>query len=272
MTSLHGGFARSGRGKRADVLEYQGRPEPEAPQVLERLDEVTAALAALREVAGQEEPMGRALQRGVDQVIRAVPAATMASVTILRGDGAAETLACSTDRALTIDADQYTAGEGPCLEAARTGEVVRASVDQARDRWPRFTRSAQQAGVASYLSAPLLLDEKFAGSLNLYSDLPHGFGDLDEALLRLYVTAAVAALAHARRYSEVRRLADQLSEALKSRELIGQAAGVVMATHKISADEAFQVLCRQSQNSNTKLREVAAAIVASAQRRADTFS
>jgi GAF domain-containing protein len=236
------------------------------PDVLERLDGVTAALKGLREVLSREEELGRALQRSVDQITHAVPMATMASVTVLRGHGAAETVACSSARVWAIDSDQYAAGEGPCLEAARTGEIVRVSVEQARERWPQFARSAQQAGVKSYLSAPLMLDDEFAGSLNLYSELPHGFGELDEAFLGLYVAATAAALANARRYTEVRTLADQLGQALESREVIGQAVGVLMATQRISADEAFGVLSRQSQNSNTKLREIAAAIVADARR------
>ena len=82
--------------------------------------------------------------------------------------------------------------------AARTGDVVRTGVEQARERWPEFARSAQAAGIESYLSCPLLIDEEFARSLNLYSEQPHGFADFDVALLRLYVTAAVAAIANAR--------------------------------------------------------------------------
>lgn len=233
--------------------------------VLERLDEVTVALSGLREVLDREEAVGRVLQRGVDQITRAIPSATMASVTVLRGDDA-ETVACSSERVWTIDSDQYAAGEGPCLEAARTGEIVRAGVEQARERWPGFARSAQLAGVASYLSAPLIVDDEFAGSLNLYSERSHGFGDLDEALLRLYVAAATAALANARRYAEVRILAEQLGQALETREVIGQAVGVLMAWRGVSAEQAFADLARQSQNTNTKLRELAASVVAGARR------
>jgi GAF domain-containing protein len=233
--------------------------------VLERLDGVTVALSGLREVLDREEAVGQVLQRGVDQITSAIPSAALASVTVLRGDDA-ETVACSSERVWAIDSDQYAAGEGPCLQAARTGEIVRVGVEQARERWPEFARSAQLAGVASYLSAPLIVDDEFAGSLNLYSEKPHGFGELDEALLRLYVTAATAALANARRYAEVRVLAEQLGQALESREMIGQAVGVLMARRGVSAEQAFQDLARQSQNTNTKLRELAASVVASTRR------
>ena len=243
----------------------EGKERPDA-DVVELLDEVTVALGDLSKLLELEEELARTLQRGIDQVVRAIPGAEMASVSVLRGD-TAETVASSSDRVLVIDADQYAAGEGPCLEAARSGETVRVGVEQATRRWPDFARSARKAGIESYLSAPLLIDEKFAGSLNLYSEQPHGFGDLDEALLRLYVTAATAAIVNARRYAEARRLAGQLRQALDSRAVIDQARGVLMARRGITAEQAFTELSRESQTTNVKLREVAARLVEAACRR-----
>jgi GAF domain-containing protein len=250
------------QGKGGSVPDYERLHESD---VLVRLDEVTDALSGLRGMLEREEALGRVMQRAVDLITSAVPTAAMASVTVLRNEEP-ETVACSSERVWALDSDQYAAGEGPCLEAARIGQVVRATLEQARERWPGFAGSAQKTGVASYMSAPLVLDDEFAGSLNLYSEKPEGFGDLDEALLRLYVTAVTAAVANARRYVEVCSLADQLGQALESREMIGQAIGVLMATRGFSAEEAFQELSRQSQNTNTKLREIAGWVVAGARR------
>jgi GAF domain-containing protein len=144
-------------------------------------------------------------------------------------------------------------------------EVVRTGVTGAERRWPQFARSARGAGVESYLSCPLIIGEEFAGSLNLYSEQPHGFADFDVALLRLYVTAACAAIDNARRYARARQLADQLNQALNSRAIIDQAIGVLIAQTGITADRAFAELSRRSQNSNVKLREVAAQLIASQQ-------
>jgi GAF domain-containing protein len=237
---------------------------PDDQDLLQRLDDVIGAVADLSDVLTRTEDLGRVLQRGVEQVMRAIPGADMASVSILRDDSAtAETVASSGERVWAVDDDQYAAGDGPCLEAARTGRVVRVGVEQATERWPEFARSARAAGVASYLSAPLSVDEEFTGSLNLYSEQAHGFGDLDEALLRLYTTAAAAAIANARRYTQARDLATQLSQALDSRAVIDQARGIVMATHGIDAQQAFALLAKESQNTNVKLREVAARLVES---------
>lgn len=237
------------------------------PRIVQRLDEIRAALSDLSGILEREEGLGMVLQRGVDQMTLAIPGASMASVSVLRGD-TAETVAASNDRVVEIDSAQFAAGDGPCLEAARTGQIVRVSLEQASRRWPEFERSARSAGVESYLSCPLFLDEEFAGSLNLYSEEPHGFGELDEAVLRLYATAATAAVANARRYASARQLASQLGDALDSRAVIDQAIGVLMAVRGISAERAFDELARQSQNSNTKLRDVATQIVAGIQRQA----
>ena len=237
------------------------------PDLLKRLDEVISALADLSDVLAPTEDLGRVLQRSIEQVTRAIPGADMASVSVLRDDSTtAETAASSSERVWAIDDDQYAAGDGPCLEAARTGRVIRVGVEQAMERWPDFARSARAAGVASYLSAPLHVDEEFAGSLNLYSEQAHGFGDLDEALLRLYTTAAAAAIANARRYAQARSLAMQLGQALDSRAVIDQARGILMATHGIAAQQAFELLAKESQDTNVKLREVAARLVESISR------
>jgi GAF domain-containing protein len=233
--------------------------------VLRRLDEVGQALTDLGDLLAREEELGRVLQRSVNQVVKAVPGADMASVSVLRGD-AAETVASTSEQVWAIDSEQYAAGEGPCLEAARTGQLVRVGVAETRERWPAFARSARAAGVGSFLSAPLFIDEKFAGSLNLYGRAPDSFDELDESLLRLYTAAATAAIANARRYAQARRLAENLRRAIESRAVIDQAIGVVMVARQIDAEEAFQVLARESQNTNTKLRDVAARVVAAARR------
>jgi GAF domain-containing protein len=244
-------------GEKGHAMRDDRRPDAD---VVNRMDEVTATLADLADVLVGEEDLGRALQRSVEMLVRALPGADLASVSVLDGD-AAETVASSSERVWAIDADQYAEGDGPCLEAARTGEVVRTGVEEAERRWPGFARSARTAGVESYLSCPLLIDEKFAGSLNLYSEQPHGFADFDVALLRLYATAACAAIGNARRYVRARDVAGQLKLALDSRAVIDQAIGVLMARHRITAGQAFAELSRQSQDTNVKLRDIATRLV-----------
>jgi response regulator NasT len=56
----------------------------------------------------------------------------------------------------------------------------------------------------------------------------------------------------------------QLRQAIRTRPVIDQARGVLMATHACSSDEAWNVLREASQLSNTKLRKVAAVVTAGA--------
>ncbi len=225
-------------------------------EVLQRLDEVTGALAGLSRVLDEEEDLSVIMDRVCRQVVGAVPGADLASVTVLR-DGTPRSSAWTEQHTLAVDQAQYEAGEGPCLEAAVSGRVQRVAVAEAADRWPAFAGAASHLGIGSYLSAPLFIDDEYHGSLNLYGGRTHGFRELDAALLELYTTAAEAALRNARRYLRARRQAAELQEALTSRAVIDQAKGIVMAVHRISADDAFALLVDRSQRENRKLRDLA---------------
>jgi hypothetical protein len=225
-----------------------------------RLDDVSSALEQLGEVLAADGDLGALLQRTSELVIRAVPGARMASITILQ-DGEPATVACTDDRVYYLDADQYRSGAGPCLEAADTRKVVRVDLDEASDRWPTFTAAARKVGVVDYLAAPLYVGNAHAGALNLYSDVPHGFDEIDSALVEIYANAAEAVLTAFARYQNARTLATNLREALESRAVIDQAKGVLMSTHQIDADQAFALLARRSQQENVKVRELAVQIM-----------
>lgn len=224
------------------------------------LDEVTGALEALIGTLDGDGDLGVLLQQVCHQVLAVVPEADMASVTLVK-DGIPETIACTDERVFHIDADQYRAGEGPCLEAARTGKIVRVEIAQARQRWPAFAEHAIAAGAASYLAAPLVVDDRHAGSMNLYGLQDHGYRKIDGALLELYLTSVEAVLRATSRYMATRAHVEHLRAALTSRAVIDQAKGILMAARHITADQAFEVLKTQSQNENIKLHELAKQLV-----------
>ncbi|GAA0260260.1 GAF and ANTAR domain-containing protein [Saccharothrix mutabilis subsp. mutabilis] len=221
-----------------------------------QLDEASEAFEHLAAVLADEQPLGEVLQHLVESASRVIPDAENVSVTVVGAKGA-ETAAATDRKVVAIDVDQYAAGNGPCLEAARTERPVRVGVADARERWPEFSAAAERAGVKAYLSAPLLVEGSVLGALNLYSSEPRAFDPFDEALLRLFTTAASTAITGFRRYERSRELVKSLERALDSRAEIDQAKGVLMAAHGVSADEAFASLVAESQTSNTKLRVVA---------------
>jgi GAF domain-containing protein len=220
------------------------------------LDDVTGALENLAAVLAQEEELEIVLQRVCEQVVLAVPAVEHTTVTVLQ-DQKPRTCASTSDIVTGLDHVQYDAGEGPCLEAARTGRLLRVSTADAYERWPTFAAASAAEGMGSFLSAPIAIDGQHAAAINCYSSATEGFAELDERLLDLFTTAVAAALRAFQRYATARKLTEQLRTALESRAVIDQAKGVLMAVHRIDSGEAFTRLVEESQKENVKVRELA---------------
>ncbi|OZM72492.1 transcriptional regulator [Amycolatopsis antarctica] len=228
---------------------------------LRHIDDVTGAIESLTEMLDRADDLPAMLRWVCQHATEAVPGADMAGVTLLR-DGKPTTAAITDETVSEVDADQYRVGDGPCLEAATTGKVVRVDVEEAHERWPAFAASARRAGVRSYLAAPLVIDNVHSGAINLYGRQAHGFFEAEAALLELYTTAVEAGLRTASRYLDARALAGQLRTALESRAVIDQAKGIIMAARRIDADSAFALLVEQSQREQVKLRLLAERFVA----------
>jgi GAF domain-containing protein len=162
----------------------------------------------------------------------------------------------STDRVpLLLDHLQQKLGDGPCVNAAQRQSIVQIDDTRQDGRWPDFAADAASLGVRSMLCVPLWVDERCLGALSLYADQAAAFTDLHGRVTTLLATFAALALAEAQR-------ADQMHAALVNRDVIGQAKGILMERHRISADAAFGFLTRVSQAENTKLAAIAAQLVA----------
>ena len=150
-----------------------------------------------------------------------------------------------------LDAIQERHQQGPCLSAAWHGQTIRVDDLAAEQRWPLYRRDALSCTpIKSSLSFQLFSSTHTAGALNVYADKPNAFGDDAEHIG--YVLATQAALV----WDRARREED-FSVALDNRDVIGQAKGMIMARFNIGPVEAFELLKRISQNSNTKLVQVA---------------
>jgi GAF domain-containing protein len=170
-----------------------------------------------------------------------------------------------------MDGIQYVVDDGPCLTCLRTATVVTATVVTVDDitgdsRWPAFARRGRQAGAGSSVSVPLRINGDAVGALNLYSKQTHGLTDADRVRAQQFADHAAGALAQL--LQEREQTAAHLERALRSRSVIDQALGVIMARAGVDADRAFGLLRSESQHSNDKLRDVAARIVGQASRRA----
>ncbi|MFD4253689.1 MULTISPECIES: ANTAR domain-containing protein [Amycolatopsis] len=228
---------------------------------LAHLDEVTRALEELAGTVGNTDDFDVLLRVVCEQVVRVVPGADMASITVL-DDSGARSVASTDDRATRIDAAQYDEDDGPCLRAARSGQVVRVEVGTARELWPGFSAVAAGHGVASYLASPLQVRDEAMGAINLFGFGEHGFRDVDQKYLELYATVVDTVLHLSRRALRTQEQVRQLRAAMRTRGVIEQAKGILMAARRISADEAFQLLVGQSQRENVKLHTISARFVA----------
>jgi GAF domain-containing protein len=182
----------------------------------------------------------------------------------MRSNGRPATVACSDPLAQEIDEVQYLLNDGPCLHAMRSGGQV--SIDDTADRaqWPRFEAAAQaRGGIRSCLALPLIADGKPVGALNLYARGVAAFGAEQVRHAENLAQNASGGLSLMLRLASYSELTEQLRSSLTSRAVIYQALGVIMAQERCAQAKAFEILRTASQNSNLKLRDIAAAVVTS---------
>jgi GAF domain-containing protein len=164
-----------------------------------------------------------------------------------------------------IDALQQQTGEGPCLDAIAQRLMFYGEDLNSDDRWPNFGPRAALRGIRSVLALPLTTNGT-NGAINLYATYPAAFGVVDRAKGVILASLASVALTTAHSLEDEERRIGNLHSALSSREIIGQAQGILMERERIAADQAFDVLRRASQFLNIKLREVAQTLVDTGER------
>jgi GAF domain-containing protein len=189
-----------------------------------------------------------------DEAVRLIDPARHAGVILAIGRRHLEVVAATSPVPQQLDELQQREGAGPCLDAARAQAVIRIE-DVATDaRWPPFAEQATAAGVRSMLCLPLHVDTSVYGTLSVYADTPRAFKDVTESVARVLAVLAAITLSESRGRANLER-------ALESRDLIGQAKGIIMQARRVTAEEAFALLVRRSQETNTKLLAVAEAVV-----------
>lgn len=222
---------------------FHAHPNAASSRFVDGLVELSRAIS-LRPGTDQVELMTTALIAAC----AAVPGRTCASLTL--SGSSPNTPATSEPIAAMLDRLQYELGDGPCLSAIEQGSVVVSEFASER-RWPQFVEKARQTPVAGSTSYPLSVAGHPNCSLNFYSesagDQAHRQAtDLAAASFAITLTAINE---HVR--------AHHLEVALKSSRQIGAAIGILMSIHKVTDDQAFDLLRMTSQNTHRKLREVA---------------
>jgi GAF domain-containing protein len=224
------------------------------PEVLEN------AMRTLSRLLLSEETLEATHGRVASLACRTLPPCDLASVTIIN-NGRPSTPVETDPLAGDLDSAQYRSRRGPCLEAYDRQAVVREKISESGDRWPEFSRVADKAGVQSVLAVPLVANDRPIGALNLYSKSPGGYDESAEETALLFSEQAAVACANAEVYWRTYTLTEHLREALESRDVIGQAKGILMARRGCTPEAAFEALRKVSQHRNVKLRDIAEQVV-----------
>jgi len=186
----------------------------------------------------------------------------------IRRQGVLTTVAASNQTVTDMDTAQYATGEGPCVDASTFGLHVHAEALDHETRWPTFTPRARDLGINSIMSAPLVSVGRPIGAINCYSRTRAAFGPRDQNLALVIagqtshsLTGAGADLTHDQLAAQ--HTAAQVKQALRTRQVIAQAQGVVMERAAITEDGAYDLIRNFSRRSNRPVRERAEDIVAS---------
>jgi GAF domain-containing protein len=235
------------RPKRAPMSGNDHFPARGAGEALERLGRL-----ALREMS--MESLLQAVADTAKSVMPGNPEASIFVMTPRRPVTVVTTGRLATD----LDEVQYSEGQGPCLHAAASRELTEILDTRNENRWPGYARRAAEKGGLSSLSVPLIIDDAgTAVALNIYAREARAFDDESRAAATGFGPYAAVAIGNMHDYQSTRDMAGNLQAALDSRAVIDQAKGILMERHKITADQAFQLLAHASMTTNTKVRDVA---------------
>jgi GAF domain-containing protein len=190
------------------------------------------------------------LQAVTATAVQVVPNAEECSISYVIGRSKVEPRASTSDLPGEIDALQERLKQGPCLDAVWEHAVVRVDDVAADDRWPEFARQASERGVGSMMCFQLFVQGDQLGGLNLYAGRAGAFDEESQDIGQMFAAHAAVAVAGAEHEENLR-------SAVSGRDVIGQAKGILMERHKLTADQAFAVLARVSQELNRKLADIA---------------
>jgi GAF domain-containing protein len=217
--------------------------------------ELGEELAAAARVMQGEVDTQHVLDRAVALAVEMVDGCDQAGVSTVHRKAPIDTAAASDPLVRRGDELQYSLQEGPCLDSIWHHETVHSRDLAADGRWPRWGPAVvAELGVASMLCFQLYTNADTLGALNLYSEQVDAFDEDD-------LTAGLVLAAHTAVALAGAQHVEQLRTAALNRTIIGQAQGILMERFRLSADRAFLVLRRVSQDRNVKLHQVASELV-----------
>lgn len=207
-----------------------------------------------------QEPIEKTLEETIKLAVSGIENCDAGSMS-LADDGSVKTLVATGEEVVAADEAQYNSGKGPCVQAIRTGEVYQVDDMAQEERWQEFAAASLEHDFQSSLSVPLKVEAHTIGAFNLYSRTLNAFEEDSRRIASLFASRAAIGIAHAELLARFKATTEQLEAALESRDVIGQAKGILMQREGITDEQAFGMLRKASQETNLKLRDIAARIV-----------
>jgi GAF domain-containing protein len=225
-----------------------------------------AAFAELSKIMLGEQPLSATLERVAELAKQTIPGAAEVSVTLLQ-DGEVASVAFTGPLPVQLDERQYEGGFGPCMDAATSGRTITIDDTAHSPSYPDFARMAAGKGIRHTMSIGLPVQRQTIGALNVYGADGIPFDEAQQELATAFASYAAVAVANAGVYATTATLAANLQRALDSRAVLDQAKGILMGRHGITGEVAFDMLSKESQLANRKLRDIAEDLVDEVQRR-----
>jgi GAF domain-containing protein len=195
-----------------------------------------------------------------DRCIRLVDASA-AGILLVDTQGTLQVIAASSEEVRLLELFQLQNDEGPCLDCFMSGAPVLDGDVSNDDRWPQFAPVARAAGFQSVNAVPLRLRDTVIGALNLFLDDRTGLNAADQIVAQALADVATIAVLQQQAERETAEVVGQLQDALNSRIAIEQAKGMLAERARVDMDEAFTRLRAYARDNNTKLSDVAVALV-----------
>ena len=218
------------------------------------------AFAELAKISLAEHSLEHVMAKIADLAKSTLQVRGEVSVTLVER-GKPSTVASTGALATDLDERQYARSYGPCLDCIDGGEPLIVEDMRHEQRWPDWAATAADLGAGSSMSIPVPLQREVSAALNVYSTDAGAFDESAVELASTFAAYAGVALANMHLYQAQGQLAEQLQESMRSRAGIEQAKGILMGQRRCTAQEAFDILVRLSQETNRKLRDVAEALV-----------
>ena len=222
--------------------------------------DLAASLTALSTLSSGRNTLVQLLTQIARMAVHAIPGAEGAGLTLLEPDRD-DVLVKTAEFVRAVDDIQYGIGQGPCITAAAQDRTVRSGSLGGDPRWPRFGPRAGRLGVHSVLSLPLRTPGGVIGAMNVYAHAKDVFDARAEELGELFAGPAAVSVLNAQILAQSQRLTERLQQALTTRPIIDQAIGILRARSGDTAEHAFDVLRRLSQQQHVKLADVAGRLV-----------